>query len=350
MPGPLFPYDESGRLRALNSYSVLDTPREQAFDDLANLAAIICNAPIATVSLVAADRLWFKATYGLEVRQAPREHAICAHAILNGAEVMVVPDTLADERFCANPMVTGPPHVRFYAGAPLVTRTGDTLGTLCVMDQRPRLLTDSQLGALRALARQVVAQLELRRSLRELEVHRDSMKRAQALLEHQTITDSLTGIANRRALEARLQAELARSRRERSTLALAMIDADHFKAYNDGFGHPAGDEALRQLAKLLTASVRPYDFVARYGGEEFAAVFPSVDERTALVLAERMRQVVETARWPHRPLTISVGIAVTAPTRGEELEATELLERADRALYRAKDEGRNRVWLAPSST
>jgi CheY-like chemotaxis protein len=154
--------NEAERLQALCDYGVLDTLPEQAYDDIAGLAALVCHAPIALVSLVDDRRQWFKARFGLSAPETPRELAFCAHTIQQG-DLLVVPDAAADPRFASNPLVTGDPRIRFYAGAPLTTPDGHNLGTLCVLDRSPRTLTALQREALRALARQAMAQLELRR-------------------------------------------------------------------------------------------------------------------------------------------------------------------------------------------
>jgi PAS domain S-box-containing protein len=164
---PLRPADETRRLEALQQYRVLDTPPEQSLDDLTTLAAHVCQAPIALICLVDDQRQWFKSTVGLSISGTAREDSFCAHAILQ-PDVFIVPDTALDDRFADNPLVRGDPHIRFYAGAPLVTPDGLALGSLCVIDCVPRELTSSQQEALRVLSRQVMAQLELRRQTREL--------------------------------------------------------------------------------------------------------------------------------------------------------------------------------------
>lgn len=155
--------DERQRLTALHSYAILDTPPEASYDDLARLAALICDTPIALISLIDADRQWFKARFGLSRSETSRDDSFCTHAIRQKDQVLVVPDATVDPRFAKSPLVTHEPHVRFYAGAPLVAPGGEALGALCVIDRRARDLSPEQVRALETLATQVVAQFELRR-------------------------------------------------------------------------------------------------------------------------------------------------------------------------------------------
>ena len=171
--------EERNRLAALHSYRILDTEPERAFDDLALLASRICDTPIAAISLVDADRQWFKSRVGFDARETPRDVAFCNHAIRQ-KEICVVPDARRDDRFRDNPFVVSEPKIRFYTGAPLITPEGHALGTLCVLDRKPRTLAPGQLEALEALRRQVVAQLELRRNLRELSSALAERDRAEA--------------------------------------------------------------------------------------------------------------------------------------------------------------------------
>ncbi len=163
------PTNESERLAALLAYDIMDTQSEAAFDDLAGLAASILDMPIALVSLLDSERQWFKAKVGLAASETPRQVAFCSHAILHQESVLEVEDARADLRFCENPLVTSDPHIQFYAGAPLVTPDGLALGTLCVIDQKPRKLTEQQRQLLLTLSRQVVTQLELHKKNRELQ-------------------------------------------------------------------------------------------------------------------------------------------------------------------------------------
>lgn len=161
------PAAENERMAALRSYRILDTKPEERFDDLTKLAALICGVPISLISLIDTDRQWFKSKFGLDVQETPRAQAFCTHAIMQ-PEMFVVPDASRDERFAQNPLVTGDLHIRFYAGAPLATRDGHLLGTLCVIDREPHTLTQTQKQALEILSRLVIANIELQKDLREL--------------------------------------------------------------------------------------------------------------------------------------------------------------------------------------
>ncbi len=166
IPAPLTD-NEAERQRWLDELNILDTLEEQAYDDLTFLAAHICQTPIALVSLVDRDRQWFKSHHGLPARETPRDVAFCAHAILED-RTFIVDDSFKDERFRDNPLATGAPHVHFYAGAPLIVRRNIRVGTLCVIDDHARTLSDMQRQALEAISRQVVALLELRLQVQEL--------------------------------------------------------------------------------------------------------------------------------------------------------------------------------------
>ncbi|NNM70017.1 MAG: sensor domain-containing diguanylate cyclase [Gallionella sp.] len=333
------PKNEVARLDALSTYRIMDTLPEQAYDDITQLAAHICKTPIALVSLVDMSRQWFKSKVGLAVGETPRGDAFCAHALLQPEEILMVGDTFNDARFADNRLVVGAPYIRFYAGVPLVTKTGEALGTLCVIDTQPRELDVATKSALCSLARQVMAQLELRKMLFEVQRTEQELNRLNLELTAQTLTDPLTRLNNRRALARNLVAEWERAFRYSQPLSLLMLDVDEFKSYNDEFGHPAGDGVLQQLAEIIAREARQPDFVARYGGEEFVIVLPETDSEGALKIAERIRYKIERASWPHRPVTISIGQACY----GSQADADTLLAQADQALYLAKQAGRNCV-------
>lgn len=175
------PDDEQIRLSVLCQYQILDTDPEIGFDDLTRLAASICHTPIALISLIDAERQWFKSKVGVDISSTPRNSAFCSHTILQ-SEPLVIPDARLDPRFATNPFVTDAPNVRFYAGVPLITPDGYALGTICIVDFVPRELTPNQLESLQALGRQVIAQLELRRKLRESELLAQETQRKESAL------------------------------------------------------------------------------------------------------------------------------------------------------------------------
>jgi diguanylate cyclase (GGDEF)-like protein len=317
--------EEAARLLALRNYCVLDTGNEARFDDLTCLAASICETPVALLSLVDSQRLFFKSEYGLGVREVPDNDGFCRHAVRQ-RDILEVPDAHADPRFVNDPLVVDAPHVQFYAGAPLVTPDDVAVGTLCVIDFRPRRLDTRQREALRILSRQAIAQLEL---------------------NMQAMRDPLTGLYNRRPLEESLHREILRARRSGSPVGLMAIDLDRFKLVNDTLGHDAGDAVLRTIARELMACVREEDIVCRAGGEEFVVILPGTGDYALRDRAEIVRRSIEkepiSACQSTLRATVSIGLALF-PEHGATTGA--LMRAADTALYQAKAAGRNCIVMA----
>lgn len=336
------PETDTQRLEALRRYRILDTDVEPAFDDITRLAAYVCQAPIAVINFIDADRQWFKSELGLGVRQTGLDVSICRHALLS-RELFVVPDTRNDARFACNPLVTASQGLRFYAGALLRTDDNQALGTLCVLDHVPRTLTDEQLQLLRALGRQVMVLLELRRlnavqadTIRELEDIRGRLSR-------QALTDPLTGLANRRAFVGHLGKALSRSAESEEPCAIVMMDLDYFKAINDTHGHQVGDNVLRYFAALCQRVFRGTDVVCRWGGEEFIVLLSGASQEQARLATRRLHQSLAREPFVHQgtaiALTVSMGLI---PLSGPQ-DLGEVLRRLDQALYQAKEEGRSRT-------
>ena len=350
---PQKPRNEEARLAALRRYDVLDSAKEATYDDLVIIAAGICSVPSATVSLIDAERQWFKAKIGLEDTETEREVSFCAHAILDPDHVTVVSDATTDVRFRDNPSVTGPDGIRFYAGSPLLSSDGFPIGTLCVFDNQPKQLDQFQINALQALSRQVSQLLELRRISKDLNLqlkdrqwyeqqlhdYQETLETQNADLAEQTRTDPLTGLPNRRAFAAALNSEIGKSLSGGQRLAVAVLDIDHFKLINDLHGHAQGDQVLRELASLLRTQFSARGMAARYGGEEFVMLWPGSTAAEARLQCEFIRQAVSLLPIG---LPVSVSIGVTEFRRHDD--STEaLFKRADEALYAAKRSGRDQV-------
>ena len=345
--------DEVSRQAALDAYAVVDTVPEQAYDDIVRLAMSLCDAPAAAISLVDHDRQWFKAQIGLDVRQTPRSEAICDRAIRQPGHALVIHDLEAQSLYPQTSMrIDGQP-LRFYAGVPLLSPDGHALGTVCVMDVRPRRLRPGQREGLEVLARQTQHLLELRRyaleqrrllSEREalakrLEDARADLQRRNDQLEHSATHDALTGLLNRAALSQLRENPAAMAKLQHAPYTLMLLDVDHFKQVNDRHGHLLGDRALRAVADAVAGSIRHDDVAVRYGGEEFLILLPDTRLASATQVAERIRQHIARAALPF-PLTVSIGLAAGEPTRDW---SERVFDRADQALYRAKATGRNRI-------
>lgn len=324
------PSDEHERLAALAELDVLDTQPEQLYDDVVRLAATICDTPIAAINFIDAERQWGKALVGLESSEGPRETSFCAQTILQQDAVLVIHDTLEDPVWAENPMVIGYPGVRFYAGTAIVTEDGHALGALCVADNRgPRELDAGALQALRILARQTAAHLKLRKRSAQL-------IQANEELRHMSVSDGLTGLANRTLLESSLALALRQRRRSGRTLGLLFCDMDGFKQVNDRLGHHAGDALLCAVADRLMGAARGSDLVARFAGDEFVVMCPELngaDDLGVVVrrVSDTVAQPVELAGVRVLP-RVSIGSALARDTDG----ADDLLRRADTAMYAAK--------------
>jgi diguanylate cyclase (GGDEF)-like protein len=340
-PAPI-PPDEPQRLAALHNLGLLFTPAEERFDRITRLASRALACPMALIALVGSECGWFKSVLGLDAAEAPRDVSFCAHAILND-DTLVVEDATLDPRFADNPLVAGDLHIRFYAGHPLHAPEGSRVGTLCVIDSKPRKLAPADLQTLRDLA--ALAETELQRGLlneiqRELVRERDDLQR-------KAMIDSLTRVWNRGTILELLTRELARARRG-SPVSVAMVDADHFKRINDTHGHLVGDAVLTEISARIRAAVREFDAVGRYGGEEFLVVLSECDASAAQHVTGRIAATVAATPVASAagPLlaTVSIGVA----TYSEHFATAEaMLAAADRALYRAKAAGRNRTEIAP---
>jgi diguanylate cyclase (GGDEF)-like protein len=335
----LIPANETERLAAIRRYEILDTPADGTFDRLTVLAARLFSVPIAIVSLVDHDRIWFKSHYGLDVQQIGRDPGLCASAILQN-EVYTVLDAKTDPRTLANPLVAAEFGLRFYAAAPLITRDGCNLGTLCIMDFKPSSISESEKETLKDLASIVMDEMELRLASRKM-IQAERTLRIQAVsaaaeAERLANTDKLTGLGNRRALDLDLECfRQMHDGAEIEDVVIAMMDLNGLKVVNDRYGHKQGDWLLISFANNLRAVLRQQDKAYRYGGDEFVLLLPVSNEpnyetwrqRIALVV-ERVQQAVGFAE---------VGASVGFSRLSEKLgQITEVLQMADERMYSEK--------------
>jgi|TARA_R110002073_G_scaffold84612_7_gene201840 diguanylate cyclase (GGDEF)-like protein len=315
MKTPDIPEFEEARLETLRSLGILDSAPEERFDRFARMAKRLFDVPIALVSIVDENRQWFKSCFGLDVRETSRDISFCGHAIL-GKEVFVVPDTLSDERFADNPLVLSDPHIRFYAGCPLRAPNGHALGTLCIIDQKPRSFDREDMSALADLA-----------SMIEREV---------AAVQMATL-DELTKISNRRGFVMLAQSSLGIITRQKIPAALVFIDLDKFKLINDNFGHAEGDLALNAFAGIIKDACRDSDIFARMGGDEFAILLTNSSQEQAEEVVERIcRALDEYNQDVDRgyDVSLSYGIASFDAEKHDSIEA--LLAEGDSLMYKFK--------------
>ena len=360
---------ETLRLSKLQDYNILDTAREAAYDDIAKLAAHICQTPVALVSLVDSKRQWFKASVGLDVVETPRNVAFCAYTIQKKG-AMVIEDTFESQLFKDNPLVINSPNIRFYAGVPLITPDDYAVGSLCVIDYRPRKLSIEQLQGLERLGRQVVAQMELSYKTTQLYTYTEQLEeqvrertsklslalqrllKAQAMLvkreaalRHSSLHDPLTGLPNRSYFLQRLSQAIQLNNRQPSHLyAVLFLDLDNFKPVNDALGHEVGDLLLQHVAKQVKQMLRSSDLVARLGGDEFAVLLDNIpDEEQAIAAVKRLQERLEAPFiFDDHKVFIGASIGITFSSAGyREPEAA--LRDADIAMYAAKAQAKRQL-------
>ena len=228
-----------------------------------------------------------------------------------------------------------------YFGAPVLVKN-ELFGMLSFssLETRDAPFNNGEIELLQLMADWVGGEIERENTRIALEKQQKTLLEVNEKLEKLATHDPLTGLKNRRAFAEKLDEEWSRARRYGTPLSIVMLDVDKFKLYNDSFGHPAGDEVLRRVARVLGGAVRVTDFLARYGGEEFVLILPNTDADGAMILAQRLRAQIENATWKERPVTASLGVSTLAPIHKA---AADLLQAADGALYQSKERGRNRV-------
>jgi len=319
---PEIPSNEETRLNKLRSLNILDTPSEERFDRLTRLAKRMFNVPIALVSLIDENRQWFKSCQGLSVSETPRDISFCGHAILDD-EIFMVTDTIKDERFADNPLVLGEPHIRFYAGCPLRSEDGSRLGTLCIIDQIPRIFYQEDLDELKSLAELVERELML-----------DSLAKM----------DNLTNILNRRGFITIAENSLNLCARHRISVSVVFLDLDKFKQINDNFGHSEGDKVLIKFAEGMKEVFRESDVIARLGGDEFALLLTGTTNEQAKEVIDRFEKSIQSYNQSEKrgyDINFSKGIVTLDLSKessnvDQNLSIEALLDQADVLMYKNK--------------
>ncbi len=312
MQTPPTPLDETRRLRSLHSLRILDSAPEDRFDRITRMVKRMFDIDICLVSLVDSNRQWFKSRQGLDVCETSREISFCGHAIIEDRP-FIIEDTLEDPRFADNPLVTGEPHIRFYAGHPVHGPGGHRIGTLCLIDRLPRTFSQTDVEMLKDFAALVDDELATNSEIN---------------------VDELTKVANRRGFVMVAEHLLPVCERNNLAVEILFFDLDGFKKINDVHGHQAGDKALNFFANLLLKSFRKADVVARLGGDEFVVLLAAEHLNSNRGLKEMDKRAARETDEIHRLVRWSVGKVPYDPDQHENIET--LLSDADLRMYSNK--------------
>lgn len=345
--------NERERIEALRATHLLDSETDFAFENLVQLARQVFSVPMVALTLLDEKRQWFKAAVGLNTCETDRDISFCGH-VVHHQRTLVVMDASNDERFHDNPLVTGAPYIRFYAGVPIRFIWQDKpyeLGTFCVIDAKPRAFTTAQRQLLEGFGRQAealinmhVSNLQLERTIGVLEEQRKRLASSESESQHfhrLANSDDLTGLLNRRWLMNTLREYELDQRHSTDRVTFMLIDIDRFKTINDVYGHLAGDQVLQDFAHILSTLLRrTHDHVCRLGGDEFAVLVDNESGGDSVTIAQALLEQVALHNHncaPHQqPFTISIGIA-TLPLN--DFSALAIMREADHAMYQAKYAG-----------
>ncbi|MGR2998217.1 sensor domain-containing diguanylate cyclase [Vibrio vulnificus] len=315
MQTPEKPDNEPQRIADLHSLHILDTAAEERFDRITRIARRLFDVPIALVSLVDEDRQWFKSCIGLNASETPRDISFCGHAIL-GTDTLIVEDASQDARFADNPLVTGEPHIRFYAGVPLMFEHSSCLGTLCIIDSKPRTLNEDERLDLIDLAK---------------------MAERELAATHSAAIDDLTQISNRRGFMTLAKKSMAYCEVGGYPYSIAYLDLNGFKPINDQFGHQEGDRALKAFADTMKKSFRESDVFARLGGDEFVVFMSGASRSVAQVAIKRFSEAIEQYNHAaNRGYDLSFCAGIVAVDPNSNISLDDLLCQADSAMYDEK--------------
>lgn len=319
---PPIPEDDIERVEELQSLRILDTAAEERFDRYTRLISDLYEFPVVLVTLVDRDRQWFKSSCGLDFRETRRDLSFCAHAIMESG-VFIVPDARKDNRFADNPLVTGHPHIRFYAGSTVRGPSGHPLGTLCVIDRKPREFDDRQCAQLTQFAELVERELQQTHELDKL----------RAAIEFNAYYDPLTRLPNKRLLYDRLASLVAIREQEGGHLAVVLFNVGGLRYINQAFGTSTGDELLREVGNRLERTAPASASMGRLGGDEFVLIMPAPDANADDAAIETIRNALDRpyhAGGREHFINFRTGVSVY-PEHGQT--AHSLLDKAAAAIH-----------------
>jgi diguanylate cyclase (GGDEF)-like protein len=312
---PDIPKNEAERLHALRTLKLLDSSHEERFDRVTRMAKRMFDVSISLVSLVDEDRQWFKSKQGLDASETPRYISFCGHAI-NQDGLFIIPDASKDDRFFDNPLVTDAPNIRFYAGYPLKLRQGINIGTLCIIDSKPKNLDEEDLQLLKDLGAMIEQEIQ-------------SIQLATL--------DELTMISNRRGFLTLVNHNLKVCRRNKVPMSFILFDLNKFKAINDDYGHHEGDVVLTTFATIMLDSFRECDVIGRLGGDEFVAMLSDSDGVKADIALERFATAVKKANESlNKPYQIEYSAGVMHFEHDTDKSIEQMIQDADAAMYENK--------------
>ena len=312
---PEVPKNEAERLYALRTLKILDSSHEERFDRVTRMAKRMFNVSISLVSIVDENRQWFKSIQGLEASETSRDISFCGHAI-NQDGLFIVPDTTEDKRFFDNPLVTGAPQIRFYAGCPLKLRQGINIGTLCLIDTKPKELDEEEqqlLEDLGAMIEQEIKSIQL------------------------ATLDELTMISNRRGFMTLVDYSVKVCRRNQMSMSFIFFDVNKFKLINDQYGHHEGDFVLTTFATIMLNSFRDCDVIGRLGGDEFVAMLSDSDKAEADIALERFFAAIQVENDRlNKPYKIEYSAGVRCFNHDTDKSVEIMIQDADAAMYEHK--------------
>ncbi len=325
MKKPALPVTEDVRIESLRALNILDTPPEERFDRLTRIAKKSFDVPTALVSLIDEKRQWFKSSVGIEVNETPRDVSFCGHAILND-EIFIIRDARCDERFHDNPLVQGEPWIRFYAGYPLKALNGERLGTLCIIDYKPRNLNDKDAQILKDLG---------------------CMAERELSLAHITTHDDLTKINNRRGFMMLAQNNLDVCVQHGFPASLVYFDIDNFKSINVNYGHNEGDKILITIANMIQEIFHASDASARVGGDEFVVLLGNQDKTKSLESVTKLLDLISRYNANENneyKISLSYGIIEYDPLKHNTIKS--MLIEGDQLMHEDKNYKNNIVQIA----